>query len=308
MKTNKIFISAMALSLAFATLTSCSKSDSPTPLPQIGGYNNADEVGAADLVAYWPLNGSGVESKSSTAPTTTVGTAYETGVKGQGAKLTAGFMKYPSIATFPTTLTAYTMSAWVKVKNNQTPTSGSASIFLSFARPGEWEGNINLYAETGQKPAIETSGAVNDSIIIKNTFRSIVSGGQSYENLLHLENWMKADNLVTPGKHVANPVAIGGTWAHVVGTWVGATNVFTIYINGKKSSNPAFEVRGSNTSIVFDTPTFATIGAFGTMASGNSQGTWDVGMTGNLDEIRVWKKALSASEIGSLYEIEKAGR
>jgi Concanavalin A-like lectin/glucanases superfamily len=309
MKTNKILVSALAFGIAFTTLVSCGDDEETTPtLPPIGGYNSADEVGSADLLAYWPLNGSGVEAKSNTAPTTTVGTTWETGAKGQGAKLTAGFMKYPTIASFPTTLTAYTMSAWVKVKNNQTPTSGSASVFLSLARPNEWEGNINLYAETGQKPAIETNGAVNDSILIKNTFRSTTSDGQSYENLFHLFPWMKADNILTPGKHVANPVATGGVWAHYLATWDGANNKFIIYINGKKSSNPAFEVRGSNTSVVFDTPSFATIGAFGTMASNNSQGSWDIGMTGNIDEIRVWKKALNAADINALYELEKAGR
>lgn len=306
MKTNKIIISAMALSFAF--FASCSKSEDAAPLPQIGGYNNADEVGAADLVAYWPMNGTGIESKSNTAPTTTQGTTWETGVKGQGAKLAAGFMKYPSISNIPTTFNAYTMSAWIKVKNNVTDVAGSGSVstILSFTRPNEWEGNMNLFAETGQRRAIEVNGAINDSIVFKQGFRTVASGGQTYETLLHLENWMKADNLVTPGKHVANPVAVGGTWAQVVGTWDGATNKFIVYINGKKSSNPAFEVRGSNTTVVFDAASAPIIGAFGNVTT--TSDSWNKAMTGSLDEIRVWKKALSAAEVGSLYEIEKAGR
>ena len=105
MKTNKIFISAFAISLAFASFTGCS-SDSGSSLPPIGGYNNAGEVGATDLVAYWPLNGNGKESKSNTSPSATVGTTYEDGIKGQGAKLTNGYMKYPSIAALTGTMNA----------------------------------------------------------------------------------------------------------------------------------------------------------------------------------------------------------
>lgn len=65
MKTLKIF-GALAI-LTFAIVFSgCKKEEQP--LPPIGGYNNADEVGKADLVAYWPLNGDGKESLSSSAP------------------------------------------------------------------------------------------------------------------------------------------------------------------------------------------------------------------------------------------------
>lgn len=305
MKTIKLSGFALAMALSIGLLASCG-SDDAAPLPPIGGYNTANEVGATDLLAYWPLDGNGTESKSNTNPTTTVGATYEAGAKGQGAKLTAGYMKYPSIAALTGTMTAYTISAWVKVKNNQTLTSGTASIFFSLSRPSEWEGNINLFAETGQRPAIEENGTVNDSVVFKNTFRSSISGGQGYESLLHLENWMKADNLITPNKHVANPVAVARTWAHVVGTWSGTTNVFTIYINGVKSSNPAFEKRGDNTSIVFDSPTTAIIGGFGDVATTTEP--WNKPMTGNIDEIRVWKKALNSADVNALYELEKAGR
>ena len=311
MKTQKFLISAFALAGAIVVLTtSCGKDDDPVPasLPAIGGFNNADEVAAADLVAYWPLNGSGNESKSNTAPATTIGASYENGAKGQGLKLTNGYLTFPAISAIPTTLTGYTISVWANVKNNQTatPGSGTASIFFCMSRPNEWQGNINLYAETGQLRPISDAGVVNDSIKIKTSFRSSVSDGQDYENLFHLEQWMIADNLLTPGKHVANPVATGGKWSHYVGTWDGATNKFVVYINGKKSSNPAFEVRGANTSIVFDTPSTVVIGGFGNVAT--TLDTWNKPMNGSLDEIRVWKKALSASDIGSLYELEKAGR
>ena len=307
MKTNKIFISAFAIAIAMASATSCG-SDDDNSLPPIGGYDNADQVAETDLVAYWPLNGNGKEKISNTSPSSSVGTTYDVGIKGQGAKMTNGYMKYPSIASLTTSMNAFTISAWVKVKNNQTLTTGSVSVFFSLSRPDDWEGNINMYAETGQKPAIEASGAANDTIIFKESFRSSVSGGEGYANFPRLEPWMIDDNMVTPGKHVAGPNVVGSTvtWAHALVTWDGATNKLIIYSNGAKISSPAFEVRGSNTSIVFDTPTTPVIGAFGNVDT--TSDTWNKPMTGSLDEIRVWKKALTPAEIGSLYELEKAGR
>jgi len=305
MKTNKILLKSMILFSSVAFLTSCGDDDTPS-LPPIGGYNNADEIGAADLVAYWPLNGNGNESKTNTAPESSIGASYEAGAKGQGLKLTNGYLKFPAISNFPTSMTAYTISVWANVKNNLTPTSASPSSFFSLSRANAWDGNLNLYAETAQRPAVETDGRVNDTIIVKAGFRTTASGGEFYENNIRLEPWMIADNVITPNKHVANPVATGGRWAHYVATWDGSTNRFIIYINGVKSSNPAFEIRGTNTSIVFDTPTFAYIGAFGNVAT--TSDTWNKPMNGSLDEIRVYKKALVASDIQALYDLEKAGR
>ena len=312
MKTMKLTGFALAtVALGFGLMTACSSDDDNNniPLPPIGGYNNAGEVGKADLIAYWPLNGTTVESKSNTAASTTVGTNWVTGAKGQAANFTNGYLTYPSIAALTQTMNAFTISAWVKVKNNQTavPGSGSVSTIFSMARPGgAWEGNMMLYAETGQQRPVNDAGVANDSIKVKAGWSTITDGTQIYENAIHLEPWMVADNLVTPGKHVAGPNVIGGTWAQLVFTWDGANNKFIIYSNGAKISNPAFEVRGSNTTLTMDAASTPMIGAFGNVAT--TTDTWNKPLTGGVDEIRIWKKALTASDIGSLYSLEKAGR
>ena len=73
----------LACGLVFTVFTAgdCNKDEDP-PLPQIGGYNNSNEVGAANLKAYWPLDGNATESKSGTAATAAVNVTYTTGVKG----------------------------------------------------------------------------------------------------------------------------------------------------------------------------------------------------------------------------------
>jgi len=305
MKTNKFLLKSMILVSSVAFLASCGNDDAPS-LPPIGGYNSSDEIGATDLVAYWPLNGNGNESKSNTAPEMSVGASYEVGAKGQGLKLVNGYLKFPAMNNFSSSMTGYTISAWANVKNNLTPASASSSTFFSLSRANAWDGNLNLYAETAQRPAVELDGRINDTIVVKTGFRTTASGGEFYENNIRLEPWMIADNLITPNRHVANPVATGGRWAHYVATWDGTTNRFIVYVNGVKSSNPAFEIRGTNTSIVFDTPTFAYIGAFGDFATTTEP--WNKRMTGSLDEIRVFKKALIATDVKALYDLEKVGR
>ena len=187
------------------------------------------------------------------------------------------------------------------------PGSGSVSTFFAMnSNNADWQGNMMLYAETGQLRPVDDAGVVNDSIKVKAGWNTMANGSQIYENWLHLEPWMVADNLITPGKHVAGPNVIGGTWAQLVFTWDGATNKFIIYSNGTKISNPAFEVRGDNTTLTMDAASTPIIGAFGNVAT--TTDSWNKPLTGKVDEIRIWKKALSASDINSLYQLELVGR
>jgi hypothetical protein len=310
MKTMKLTSFALAMALSIG-MVSCSDDDNNVaiPLPPIGGYNSADEVGSADLLAYFPLNGNGTESKSNISSTSTVGTTWTTGIKGQAANMNAGYITYPQIAALTQTVNAFTISAWVNVKNNQTAVPGSGSVSTFFAmnsNNADWQGNMMLYAETGQLRPVNDAGVVNDSIKVKSGWNTIANGSQIYENWLHLETWMEADNLITPGKHVAGPNVIGGTWAQLVFTWDGATNKFIIYSNGTKISNPAFEVRGDNTTLTMDAASTPIIGAFGNVST--TTDSWNKPLTGKVDEIRIWKKALSASDINSLYQLELVGR
>ncbi len=64
---------------------------------------------------------------------------------------------------------------------------------------------------------------------------------------------------------------------------------------------------GNPLNLNFFSPSKPLIGTFGSVVTGNGE-SWQKSMTGQLDEIRVWDKVLSAADINSLYELEKAGR
>ncbi len=300
MKTNRLFYSLVVAS-GLALVASCSSDDS-NELPPIGGYNNADEVAATSLKAYWPLNGNGKESVSNTSPSNTVATTYVDGIKGQAASFNSGFMAYPAITALNTTSGSASISAWVKVANNKVDpaaTSTTSPIF-SLTRTGEAFGNLNLMAET--------HGLVSsDSIQMKGVFKIKNDDGSEFGgdavNMIKQEPWMDATHTWAANK-------IGGQWAHVVYIFDGPTGTNKLYVNGVKISNSAWEVRngGLPKNLNHFLPTRPVIGALETVATGTNTDTWNAALKGQVDELRFFDKALTPAEIGALYELELAGR
>lgn len=291
-------IKFLACSLVVASgvvLTSCGDDDSPS-LPPIGGYNSANEIGTADLVAHWPLDGNGVERLSGTAPNETVGASYAPSTKGQKLVLNNGYLKFPTIASMSNSMESMTVSLWAKVNNNSGP-NGHPTMLFQLSKPGDWAGNINLMSETGWYTADK------DTLIIKGFVKIKTDGGGENGQDTRNSPRPSADDLANG--HTGNANRNGGKWAHYVITWDATNAMFRVYANGQKISNAAWESRngGSPLALNFFTPTAPVIGTFGTVTD-----AWQQPMTGEIDEIRVWKKALNAADINALYELEKSGR
>jgi hypothetical protein len=274
----KISCAALALSIA---LVSCKKKEVEEKLPEISGYKNSNEVAAANLVAYWDMEGSGKETKSGAMPDKILNATFVDGAKGKAVSLASGYMSFGEIAAL-NSLPNVTVSAWVKVSNNKT----SPSLFFTLTRPSSWAGNINFFSETGWRPASSDTLVLKGLIVSQNSFQDTI-------------------NDASKGGNQAPKVA--GKWAHVVMTWNGSDSMFRLYADGKKVSNPEWEQRGSTGPLSFVTPTRAIIGAWGSNLSGTPE-SWQVPMTGLIDELRVYSKALSDSEISSLHQLESAGR
>lgn len=301
MKTIKLTMKTVAMLFIGASIISCGDDDSSS-LPPIGGYNSADEVAASSLKAYWPLNGNGTESISSTAPSSTVATTYVTGIKGQGASFNEGYLAYPSIAALSTTSGSASISCWAKITNTRlTPESGSnISPIFSLTRANEPFGNLNLFGETH---GLVTS----DSIQLKGVFRIKKEDGTEFGgdavNVLKQEPWMDET-------HTWNANKIGGQWAHIVYVYDGPTATNRLYVNGVKISNSAWEVRNGGDPFLLNhfTPTRPVIGALETVVAGTNADAWNKALKGQVDEVRFYDKTLTQAEIGALYELEKAGR
>ncbi len=285
------FGGALMLSLV---LSSCKEEDAP--LPPIGGFNNSGEVGKTDLIGYFPLNGNGNESISGSTPESSVNTTFVTGKKGQAASFAKGYIAHKPIAALTANTSSYSVSCWFAVANNK----NNATMLVTLTRPNEWAGNFNLMSETGWKDAD------NDTLVLKGLF-------VSREGTPASDSWQDSRNEPSKGgvqSFKGASTATKENWVHGVATYDATNSNFLIYANGVKISNPEWEVRGTTGDLVFNSgASRVVLGAFGTNIPGN--GTiepWQVPMTGKLDEVRIWKKALSAQEVDALFQLESAGR
>lgn len=276
--------------------TSCKKSDDTATLPSIGGYNSSNDVSATNLLAHWTFDGTNNERKSGTAPSEAKNASFTTGASGQGQALSlaAGYLYYPEIAALnsASSLPSFTVSAWINVKNNKVVGSDHPTMFLTFPRADDWIGNINLMSETGRYSADK------DTLVVKGLLSQKLASGDASNQ----------DSVNDPSKGGDQAFKGAGKWSHVVITYDGPTSMFLVYANGKKISNPEWEQRGTTGPLNLRTPSRALIGAFGTNLPGRTAEVWQQSMTGQLDELRIYNKALTVGDVSSLYNLELAGR
>lgn len=285
--------------LAGATIvSSCSKSDSPDALPAIGGYNGSNDVASANLLAHWTFDGTNNEVISGTSPSKSTNASFIAGQKGQALQLSSGYLLYPTITSLSsaTALASFTVSAWVNVKNNGT--TASEIFALSSPSATDWGQMINFHIETGQKPA-----AV-DTMIVHGLLGQYSTGQRSGQDNINSGDAIDAGNTYKIVKGA-------GKWTHVVFKYDGSASTIDIYANGVVVSNSKYRVRGTTGPLVFPTPSQVIIGGFPSIATGFASSpnqVWQALFNGSIDELRVYNKALSDTDVSYLYQLEAAGR
>ncbi|MBO0952220.1 LamG-like jellyroll fold domain-containing protein [Fibrella forsythiae] len=291
---------AIAALMAGATLVSSCKKDDTATLPAIGGYNSSNDIATSSLLAHWPFDGSNNERISGTAPSSAVNASFTTGASGQrqALNLAAGYVAFPTPASLlnPAGLPSFTVSLWVNVKNTKGG-SGAPSAFFTLARANEWAGSVNLLAETGRY------APTNDTLDVKGLLVQKASDG----------NASFQDNVNSSQKGGDQTFKAGGKWSHFVAVYDASTSKITLYGNGKKINNPDYETRMYNGALLGNLALYPVtkviMGAWGTnLPGGGTADSWQVPMTGQLDEVRIYNKALPAGDINSLYQLEAAGR
>jgi len=305
-KVTKVFL-LLACGAIFASgmFSSCKKSsnNNNNNLPPIGGYNSSNDVAASNLMAHWTFDNTNNEVISSTAPTKVQGASFVAGKKGQALSLNNGYLAFPSIPNLNTVMQSFTVSAWVKVAINGTTVSTIFALTETTATQTDWNnGPIEMYVETAQPI---TRG---DTIDLHTAFGSFVSGA-----------WLHGDNINdygVAGTDFQYVIAKPTDWIHYVAIYDASTSKIQIYANGNLVSNKNFELRkdGSGNplgALSYPTPTQVLIGTFANANSGYpgiANQSWQGFLTGSIDELRVYNKALAASDISALYQLESAGR
>jgi hypothetical protein len=312
-KTINYFFAGFSLIILLSLgMGGCSKSNST--LPPISGYATANDVAKDNLLAHWTFDNTSNEAISSTAPTTHSGDTYTTGQVGQALKLTAGHVVYPTIPALSgaNVFPSVTVSLWVNIANNGTTATNIFGITQSTTAQTDWNtGPVNLYMETASYKTGQ------DTLRLHSNFSTWISGTRyGGDNL----NYDFGSGKSGAGTHY-QWVLKASEWFHYVMVWDASTSNIDIYANGVLVSNDVYRNRtytpsGSSTAvglgpIINVPPTQVIFGGWATAANGfaNSpdQG-WQGLMTGSVDETRVYSKALTAAEIGTLYAFGVAGR
>lgn len=300
MKSKKLISLLLSAVVVFSACTKADYGDNvvkgdPPPVP--GGFTNSDQVAAANLVAYWSFDGNNNEIKSNTAPIKVNNASFTTGVKGQALQLNSGFLLYPTIAALSSAnaLSSCTVSMWVNFSNNGSQASEFFALAKDTSKQNDWLGILNIAAETGHS-------ASDQNIAFHSWIGTYPSGTRN-----------GADNINDYGNAGTDfqTVAAAGKWVQYIMRYDASSENLDLYVNNTRVSNNNFRHRGGFGPIVMPTPTQVLIGAFPTAITGFSLSgnqSWQALLTGSIDEIRVFNKALSDLEISALYKLERQGR
>jgi hypothetical protein len=317
-KTIKYLLFATAAATGVIGLQSCKDDEK---LPQIDGYNSSNEVAADNLKAHWTFDDVKTEDISKTEPRTdgiygTVG--FEEGKIGKALKLTKGAVKYPNIAALNTAdaLANFTVSLWVKIKNNKATTDEGYTVLFGLfpdglvaptsSTPGTvgdfmW-GNILIGSETANFPV----RADGDTLRLKGHFvKKNADGSINGQDNINVAKGTPPPNGLNAFKH-------SGEWVHFVVRWNSTTQHLDIFGNGASIGGYNDRSLGNVGPMRMNVPCSPLFGNGATKAVGfpnnPDQQTWSPMATASIDDVRVFNTALSEAEISALFNLGTAGR
>ncbi len=266
---------------------SCTKVNSdddfpPGDVPPVaGGYTAANQVAASSLVAYWGFNGDLRDSVTG-ANGTNSGMSFSAGIKGQA--LTGAPAANKAYATAAASdavagLKTYSISLWVN-----TPQTVGATGLVSIGHKSEFWANVNIFIDNG------------------------AAGTAPFKTLFRNNNNTPANFQDDNG--IQNVAGAFNSWINYIFTY-DETGVVRSYVNGSLTNTktgkpiptqPQFSNIGP---IVFGALHFMTVPS---STSGSSGEGWAGYLSGKLDEVRIYNKALSPIEVSALAILERRGQ
>ncbi|HEU0065591.1 MAG TPA: LamG domain-containing protein [Flavisolibacter sp.] len=270
---------ALILIASGCIFSSCYKkfdTKSYAPPLSIGGFTSTAEIGSGSLVGYWAFDGSLIDSVSKNSGTNT-GTSFTKGIKGQALQgANNGYVLFnpgPAILT----MSSFTITYWV---NSPVNTNGIVGL-VNLSNTQNFWGNIDMFFENGS-----TADAAK--------FRAHITNGNGNEH------WIAKDGLP----------AVFNNWTAFAVSYDAASAKFKFYVNGN--------LIVTDTDTNFGTLSFANSGpmVFGTvhfqtnpsLTSATGSQPWASYLTGQMDEVRFYNKALSDNEVSSMVKLQGRGK
>jgi hypothetical protein len=271
-------------------MTSCNNDDNNNTTKVDPGT-----IATANLVAYFPFNGNATETINSLNPSNTPTVTYVAGRRGQCLQGAAnGYMLY----NLPTgnklkSLTAFTVAMWLKAPQIPAETA-PVPIFLQICNDDDlfW-GNLTLTQDR-----MGTLLAPVDSINLKMVFHK---EGASWNN-----QWLTNMN---------KPAFQAASWMYMVFEYDNVTSSFNVYVNGVLIGFPdSFTKRYAGDivngvqpalgDLAFNKANKMVIGGWMPKIANGATDEWMGWFLGNMDELRIFDKALTATQVLDLYHAE----
>jgi hypothetical protein len=277
-KTTNIMIASVAFTLL--ALSACQKefdAKSYAPPLSVNGFTSSGQVAKSNLVGYWAFDGSLIDSVSKNGGVNTGTSFADKGIRGkalQGA-LNSYVLNAPSSGIAG--LQSYTISFWI---NTPPPTTGIIAPFALADTTGFW-GNIEMFFENGSS---NTNGIVKVHIQQGNHDAFFVTS-----NLQNLFN----------------------TWTSFTISYDATTAMNTLYVNGSKVNSAV--LGGLSGPLVFANLGKLVFGCdqFQTNPSQTSSTQYPgfaSFLTGQMDEFRIYNRALTDIEVSSIVNLQGRGK
>jgi hypothetical protein len=282
MKKNYLFIVFTILFMGLS-FSACNNDDDDNPND---GKIDPGTIATANLVAYFPFDENGVEKISNISPDKQKGVTYVEGRRGkayQGAD--NAYLTYVLPASNKLkTLTSFAMAFWLK---SPLVTGDPEPLIFQIGKEGElfW-GNLSF--------ALNRLNAAADSLQLKTFF-------------------LKDTGIPWANQHISysNPVFTVNKWMYLVIQYDETTSKYAIYKDGVKINLPDNVANRKDNengnplgAMVFTRADKIIIGGWRTKIDGNATDDWMGWFKGNLDELRIYNKALSDIEVKALYDAE----
>ena len=323
---NRILIKYIGVAFLMSAITlSCEDSIDRDNLPvayaPIGGYENSDDIAAANLVTKLSFEDNLNDKNNNITNAVGTSVAYETGVKGKAYNGSDSQKRYAvaNISSAITGLNAFTFSFWMKSANTVDPATpgqgkGAQGIF-SIVRPTEFWGGINLFIEN---PDNANPDRIRLKLSVENGRPAVVWRGQSV---------------------MMNIDGNKNKWIYVTISYDPVTSRVSAYLNGEPAANltgfayapaeglngsapwfadnpggidnpdgapgyGAIQLVGTNGKVVLGTHQFDT----NPPQNNGSPQDWATSFAGMLDEFRIYNTPLKSADVNALYKLEKDNR
>jgi hypothetical protein len=258
--------------------------ESYKPVFTISGYSAVSEIEPASLAAYWSFDEDFNETIAGTTATTHEATMVN-GFKDQAVNFNASS---PSWLTYDvgdeiTGLGSFTISFWMNpvfVDNNADNGIDGIIGLVGISNPDRFWGNLEWFIENGSNP---------DAAIVK--------------VILTHDNATETDIVVNSYK------GLFGNWTNHTLTYDATTSTLSYYVNGSRLATKTTPWTGpiafvNNGPMVFGTVQFQTSPSLTT----HGPEDWASHLTGAIDEVRVYNKALSETDINALVVLQGKGK